>query len=1142
MQHFNNYQTFQDEKERLQLAQQPLFLYLPPDRCTFSTEIRYADSYHGFAGAGAEILDLEKPNLFVQVLNSPEVFNCANFPDAVNLAFYLVGMAVIRNQLRESYTQAVKEPFSFGINFGGQAKNEAYLLNRQESLRRQDSNIRRARSAFLEAGEIKSLLDQSANKHLLVNHKQNNQDLVKVLQDFELAFNQIISNRGTYFDIVLFLKNLQCINDQSGQNYQKIVRFFGSEELLKQFKIKLIAELKKPFQKIYERADKIRYELSAVQNHGAAAAAVAAPVVDQDSNIAYLAELIFNNQDILPSQKDNLEELLIRLRGLSDGARLYSALNARVIQAARQKAGSSLEEKGRGPLESPEPEKEVNVICREQKSHDENFDFQPERLPFDIRQQYLRRIISFANGAILAINNSSKEFEGIGKKIKDLIDKQYIFLTRLSEGQLLQQGTFTNELFKFQKKLLNLLNSEPYFLGLSLKDLALAEAMYVWQNVPAPVIRTRYRDGDLYIEQKETPVCFLTKAQKDQLQKIWNTKETQPQWYKKLPLWAKKYLKSIIQHPSLNVGNPDWETLYKNPIPAILRCIPGEANAWGHELIITRNGYLDKEGEVVYQDYSRPMRQGVPTSYDMPDSERQESANENLAQMLEYEIVGKDARKNFIKYWQAGERIFNWIDTPVLLCGLLNPHRQAGFLDWVFDRGKEKNELLDVEKKEALDKYEKRPGFKFFNINIAVNGWRDEKVLGDAEVINQFIQHAKKIYNAVLEQNNPANANKLLKLRLAIQALEEVKKLAPIPNRNRNLFFAALLDVTTRLMGGVSTGNCKSSKDRKGMEQLYADAILIYFAKFKKFPRYNDQESDRGFFIQICCDLYRSGHQLKVADANSPGSSGAKDDGTLDKDVLEALGKDYALSAEMAEFNKAGNFYIKYVQKPFLVLSALSIVAGIILTATGILSPIGLVLMFLIPSLINHFARDNGASFEGQKKGANGFRDIFFRWVLPVLTAGLSCVYETAKDCKDIVKDKLDEKAAKKDKDLAPEHAPLERQGAVCAIPGVRREGSGGALEPQPLSPGNENSGLGAALTVAIPIGGSPGAEVAGAGASVAAAASAGVLVVEDGNAAAQDAGRSAAAYGGAQVEERADGDAAAIVPRESASLLRSPS
>ena len=60
--------------------------------------------------------------------------------------------------------------------------------------------------------------------------------------------------------------------------------------------------------------------------------------------------------------------------------------------------------------------------------------------------------------------------------------------------------------------------------------------------------------------------------------------------------------------------------------------------------------------------------------------------------------------------------------------------------------------------------------------------------------------------------------NKCLKLELAIEALEAVDGRPEIPGRNKNLYIAACYDVITRLMAGVSTGHCKSSKDRKGAE------------------------------------------------------------------------------------------------------------------------------------------------------------------------------------------------------------------------------------------------------------------------------------------------------------------------------------
>ncbi|HVY53036.1 MAG TPA: hypothetical protein VHA13_00770, partial [Gammaproteobacteria bacterium] len=140
------------------------------------------------------------------------------------------------------------------------------------------------------------------------------------------------------------------------------------------------------------------------------------------------------------------------------------------------------------------------------------------------------------------------------------------------------------------------------------------------------------------------------------------------------------------------------------------------------------------------------------------------------------------------------------------------------------------------------------------------------------------------------------------------------------------------------------------SKDRKNAELTIADDMLIYGAETGTSPDFGEKDAERERFLNIFLELYSSGHQLMIAHFNSPGSPGIKDEGILDKDIINKLqepNKVYDLSRQVAEFNKPGTFWQKFGPRirRYSMIAAIVLVAltSIALMASGIFSPIGII-------------------------------------------------------------------------------------------------------------------------------------------------------------------------------------------------------
>lgn len=163
---------------------------------------------------------------------------------------------------------------------------------------------------------------------------------------------------------------------------------------------------------------------------------------------------------------------------------------------------------------------------------------------------------------------------------------------------------------------------------------------------------------------------------------------------------------------------------------------------------------------------------------------------------------------------------------------------------------------------------------------------------------------AKNIRNRNRGSPRGENANDACIVLDAMSSLMTIDRLE-VENRNRPLFKACLIQILVDKTGGNAYGSCKSGKDRKGMETLHTDAMLIYQRLHGKLPHYNDNAEDRKIFVEMFVDLYFSRHLHETASQNAPGARGIKEmTNNLPKDILAEINKRSA--TELEEANKYG--------------------------------------------------------------------------------------------------------------------------------------------------------------------------------------------------------------------------------------------
>lgn len=164
---------------------------------------------------------------------------------------------------------------------------------------------------------------------------------------------------------------------------------------------------------------------------------------------------------------------------------------------------------------------------------------------------------------------------------------------------------------------------------------------------------------------------------------------------------------------------------------------------------------------------------------------------------------------------------------------------------------------------------------------------------------------AKRIYYT--QANNPDSKSFLLIAQKYVDKFPEVETLITdykntldsamgsatfLDYDGRELFLSSLESLIILTIGGFSYGSCASGKDRKAIELLHTNAMILYKLKYGCWPKFGapKENEDRIKFVNIFVDLYISRHQHKLAAQNAPGSMGIKTPyDYLPPDIVEAI-------------------------------------------------------------------------------------------------------------------------------------------------------------------------------------------------------------------------------------------------------------
>lgn len=459
------------------------------------------------------------------------------------------------------------------------------------------------------------------------------------------------------------------------------------------------------------------------------------------------------------------------------------------------------------------------------------------------------------------------------------------------------------------------------------KMVVLAEKYATWKNGRGELntiseVDTGTVNKKLTVVQTEVPRSRWTERQRKELLSV--LESSPPAWFLKLSRFERWYISKKAQ--AVKSGANINDQLLS--IPAALRSVFGVANYSQHRLSIKVNASSElKEDKDVSEELNviRP-RSGILVPIDLMRSKDEQLILEitqcNIVQLIIAELTSRDYSQE-VKDSQK--------PVPVLLQTLLSQgawgkshhddeygmveykNRAAQKItEYLQDIAKYKAELINIGF-EITDNNQLAINGNVINVdiictNIPIDIGR--RFNSRPDVNSKIVAYAEKSKDKIVQQA-------LIAYKYNRWAI--VDKILFSSRRNYNLFKASLEQIIIERCGGISHGSCKSGKDRKGMETLHTDAMLIYYSLYKKLPDYYDSTEDREKFVNIFVDLYFTRHQHTIADQNAPGSNGIKNvggyAGILPADIVKAIEKrmedEIEFTEKYAGLNKIKNKKIK---------------------------------------------------------------------------------------------------------------------------------------------------------------------------------------------------------------------------------------
>lgn len=222
--------------------------------------------------------------------------------------------------------------------------------------------------------------------------------------------------------------------------------------------------------------------------------------------------------------------------------------------------------------------------------------------------------------------------------------------------------------------------------------------------------------------------------------------------------------------------------------------------------------------------------------------------------------------------------------------------------------------IMANEQENAIDNLSKDPSFKDFKIiaaNSPINLTRH--ISWDWTKVNKIIEYTDTLLNLFNEEAPPEDTFDIEFIRALNDELKSMRQLGArftqnIATHNFALDFASKAGVLVEALGGITSINCKSGKDRTGLEEHYHHTILLQWKTSKKLSRYRDLDTSdvRQQFGETFRRLFLTRKTRQLASENAPGADGIKDNGNqlLPADIRTPMQEKYHASYQLSKINK----------------------------------------------------------------------------------------------------------------------------------------------------------------------------------------------------------------------------------------------
>lgn len=387
-----------------------------------------------------------------------------------------------------------------------------------------------------------------------------------------------------------------------------------------------------------------------------------------------------------------------------------------------------------------------------------------------------------------------------------------------------------------------------------------------------------------------------------------------PEWFKNLSTWEQEWLIKVV--PKSLEERILWKNFEKMSQSSAMQHIPGIKNARTNYLIKKIKNTQSQNTENNYEVLSSNFKVSTPVPYEMPTKNRLNMTSHSVERVLNR--LQKNANSNFNHIW--GHLLdSSGLKPIVLMQGLLSDTAFGGD-----DNTLVVGQARAVKTLSAQNQYNNvqvitgNDPTNFLRFAAAQKGFLSTSYFKRWQHTDQVLSYSKELIdklNAIDQKGERTltseQKNRLQFITLLRTELEKMRNDKYIHRLDRNFqaFKVAYTELLVEAMGGAVSTNCKSGKDRTGLDEIYINSMRLYFDKYQKLPSYGDSILDRQNYIQIFVKLFNSMKTQESAAKNTPGSFGLKDNaGMLCRDIAVALGESYDTSNKRANMNKPKKF------------------------------------------------------------------------------------------------------------------------------------------------------------------------------------------------------------------------------------------